>query len=143
MATGMEPLTLYYTWRPSPQDDPTRPGIEGFFLLRDMPHYDGYLPPVEFPDDCVETMQKTMAEIDKLYDAANNSQIRDVWNKWQRIYFPRSPHSLEYVQQLRSQGLPYHIPLRATLLNKFVVLVDPAWGNKPLEVAPISTCIFD
>jgi len=27
MATGMEPVTLYNTWRPSVDDDPTRPGI--------------------------------------------------------------------------------------------------------------------
>lgn len=144
MATGMEPQTLYYTWRPSPTDDPSRPGIEGFHLLRDMPHYDGTLPPVEFPEDCMQTMRGTLDEISKTYEASNHREVREVWNKWERLYFPRSPDATAYIQQLRLQGLEYKIPLKAILLNKYISIVEPQWRNKPpLEETPTAGCLFE
>ena len=144
MATGMEPITLYNTWRPSATDDSSRPGIEGFFLLRNMPHWDGNLLPVPFPDDCTPKMQSTMVEISKTYEASNHRMVREQWNKWQEKFFPRDPDSSVYIQQLRQQGIEYKIPLKQILLNKTVIIVEPQWLDRPpLEETPSVGCIFD
>ena len=107
MATGMEPVTLYYTWRPSANDDPLRPGIEGFYLLRNMPHWDGDLPPVEFPPDCCSDIDKTLAEINRTFEASNDRAIREEWNRWAQRFAPRTPMASDYLNQLRQEGLRY------------------------------------
>jgi hypothetical protein len=106
MATGMEPVTLYNTWRPTGQDDPMRPGIEGFFLLRNMPHRVEDLPPVAFPPDCCDEIRKTLPEINKInktYEASNDRVIREEWNRWAEKFAPRSSSSSDYIQQLRQE----------------------------------------
>jgi len=54
------------------------------------------------------------------------------------IYLPATNCAHDYVQQLRQKGVGYHIPLKAILLDRRVVLNFPAWRDKPLQSFPIS-----
>ena len=96
-----------------------------------MPHYEGNLPPVPFPDDCIPTMPLTMVQISKTYEATNHRSVREVWNQWQELYFPRSVDSVDSIQQLRQRGLEYKIPLKQILLNKDVIIVELQRCNRP------------
>jgi hypothetical protein len=107
MATGMEPVTLYYTWRPAANDDPTRPGIEGFDLLKTIPHWDRDLLPVEFPPpDCCSSIEETLAESNRTFEASNNDRaFQEEWNKWAEIFAQRTPLASDYLVQLRQVGV--------------------------------------
>jgi hypothetical protein len=43
------------------------------------------------------------------------------WSVWESIWAPRTDNALDYLQQMRQNGKPYHIPLREFLLSRAVV----------------------
>jgi len=112
-------------------------GIEGFYLLRDLPDTAAdIIPPMEFPDNSVVNIRACLDCVNATYTNAPN--IRAEWDSWAQKYCPRSNSSLEYLEYLRSVQLPYHIPLKAILLHRRNVIEFPAWRDRPLERAPLN-----
>ena len=54
------------------------------------------------------------------------------------MYLPATDSAEDYVQQLRQNGVGYHIPLKVILLDATLVIQCPAWRDKPLQSFPIS-----
>jgi hypothetical protein len=104
-ATGLEPFSLYMRWRPAPDDDPTRPGIEGYYLLKGMPHCpDGTLPPVDFPEGSSASIASTIASIKEEF--SNDPAVREEWSDWAERYAPRSDDAAAYLTFLGQQNPP-------------------------------------
>jgi hypothetical protein len=112
-------------------------GIEGFYLLRGIPHSeDRFIPPQEFPDNARERILACLACVNATF--SNDIKIKAEWNDWARFYLPATNSADDYVQQLRQSGVGYHIPLKALLLHARQILNYPAWRDKPLQSFPIS-----
>lgn len=144
-ATGLEPVTVYCPWRPAPDDDPLRPGIEGYYLLKGIPHaINGTLQPQPLVENSHQVFQKTLRYVREAYNPANDSAILKEWDEWARIYCPISDSAEEYLALLKSRNKPWHIPLRNILLDSAVTIVNPAWlYNQPLVVRPSYTPLFE
>jgi hypothetical protein len=128
--TGLEATTLHCCWYPSKQCDPIR-NVEGFYLLRDIPHRnDSTLPPCDFPENVHSEIQLTIQEIRKTYDVYDDQLIRNTWQKWDDEWAPKSHSAVEYIAQMRSHGHFFHIPLKTILLNKNVSIILHEWSEK-------------
>lgn len=143
LATGLEPITLFLTWRPDIKDDPNRPGIEGFYLLRGMPHEaTGSITPADFPDKCHDSIASCLNQINKHY--CTDRDILKTWSDWAAIYAPTNSDAVDYVRTLNLKRKPYYIPLRALLLDAGVHIVSPKWMQQtPLEQCPRSLPLFE
>ena len=144
-ATGLEPTTLCCPWHPLPYEDPARPGIEGFYLLKSVPHSPTLsLPPMELVEDAYLELRRTLQSINSEYNAISDSWIREEWNKWFDQFCPRSNSALEYLDQLKAQKLAWHIPLKDILLNKDVFIVTPDWLYRhELKGRPTNSSLFE
>lgn len=144
-ATGLEPLTLYCPWHPSTYDDPNRPGVEGFYLLKSVPHTDdSTLPPFEFPEFSVQTLRRTQQAVNTFYDPISDKSIRSEWNSWFDRYCPRSDSAADYVTFLKANQIAWHIPLKLFLLDRTVVIESPDWLYRhPLETKPKKPSSFE
>lgn len=65
---GLEPCTTVCRWYPAAEGfgmDPQRPGIEGFYLLRELPELKSQeeMPLAAFPDGSRESIGLTLKEI--------------------------------------------------------------------------------
>ena len=109
MATGLEPSTLLQTWRPSPTDDPHRPGIEGYYLLKGIPNIPSKsLPPKQFVEGshidflkCIEEIRRTFVDF---------PEIIKWWDEWGNKYLPKSDDSSAYLYQCKTRGkLDYNL----------------------------------
>lgn len=118
--TGLEATTLFCPWYPAAygiNSDPRRQGIEGFYLLRRMPHVAaGTLPPCPFPSTALDAISATLKEIREKYSIIDHADIRNSWDAWAAAWAPTSNCSVEYVARIKRQQLPYHIPLKRILL---------------------------
>lgn len=137
--TGLEPTTLFCPWYPAAFgicSDPRRQGVEGFYLLRDIPHSpSGKLPPCPFPHNARENIVTTLNEIRTKYDIVDSADIREAWDLWALKWAPQNDCSQAYITRMAQKGLAYHIPLKGIILNRNVEL-QTGWANA-LEVAPI------
>jgi len=137
--TGLEATTLYCRWYPSAKCDPARVGIEGFYLLRNMPPTVTSLPPCEFPEHAYKSIMETLKEVRDRFDIYDDSDIRNAWDSWAAKWAPLSNDATEYVQQLKRNGLPYHIPLKNILLNANAIISDhDKWKNDMCPVTDIN-----
>ena len=143
-ATGLEPVTLYCPWHPATYDDPSRPGVEGFYLLKSIPHSPmGILPPFEFAEDSVQMLRKSLQAIHRDYHPINDAAIRNEWNKWFSTICPISNCASEYVEYLKNQRIVWHIPLKNMLLDGDLFIVNPDWLYKhPLQSRPTTMPLF-
>ncbi len=124
--TGLEPITTYCQLYPSARCDPTRPGIEGFSILRKVPHFpaDREFPSALFAEDAVEGISQTLAEIRRRFSPSNHFEIRKAWEDWVDLYCPQSNDASQYVQLMAERNLPiYRFPLKGILTNKDKVVV--------------------
>jgi hypothetical protein len=99
--TGLECSTVHVRWYPSPDCDESRPGIEGFYLLRQLPGAEGmkYLEPQEFPEGVTANIQKTLTEVRKKFDFTDDNDIRTDWNNWVVESCPRNDDAVRYVER--------------------------------------------
>ena len=143
-ATGLEPITLHCPWHPSSYDDPSRPGVEGFYLLKSVPHTDqDSLPPFEFPEDSVQTLRKTLPAVNDMYHPITDAEVRKEWNSWFERFCPRSDSAAEYLDFLKASRIAWHIPLKLFLLDRNNVIEAPDWLYRhPLEVQPMRVSTF-
>jgi hypothetical protein len=112
-------------------------GIEGFYLLRGIPHSESlYIPPQEFPDDARENILKCLNCVNSTF--SNAFAIKKEWNDWAQKYCPPTNDANNYVDHLRSNGVGYHIPLKMLLLDSKLVIQFPKWRDKPLLSFPVS-----
>lgn len=112
-------------------------GVEGFYLLRGIPHSDvKYIPPQEFPENARDNIIACLNCVNSHF--SNALEIRKEWEEWANLHCPPTDSAVEYVQHLRSIGVGYHIPLKAILLDRQQVLRFPVWRDKPLKSLPIS-----
>ena len=122
--TGLEATTLYCCWYPSPNCDPNRVGIEGYYLLRNIPETVKTLKPCEFPEHAHKSITETLKEIRSRFDIHDDKEIRNEWDDWANKWAPTSNDSGQYVLQLKAKGLPYHIPLKNIILNQNSIIID-------------------
>ena len=143
-ATGLEPITLHCPWHPGTYEDPSRPGVEGFYLLQSVPHSDeNTLTPFEFPEFSVATLRKTLQAVNDAYNPINEAAVQREWNMWFSEYCPTSDNAVQYVAFLRANRKPWHIPLKQFLLDRTVVIQSPDWLYRhPLETKPVKASNF-
>lgn len=120
--TGLEATKLFVRWFPSSSCDPRRPGVEGMYLLERLPSIvlaPGAIvpPPVPIPDGAVQTMNKCFTEICKRFDPVDDFNVRQCWKAWSKVYLPPSNDVKDYVRQLRSNHIPYIVPLQDVLFD--------------------------
>jgi hypothetical protein len=124
--TGLEATTLHCCWYPSRECDAER-NVEGFYLLRSIPHSPTDLPPFEFPDKVHESIAETMSEVRKTYDIYDDVDIRTSWDNWYNMWAPKTDDSKSYIESLKSKNIPFHIPLKLIILNKDNYVKYPNW----------------
>lgn len=134
-ATGLEPFTMYTRWRPSREDDPVR-NVEGFYLLKGMPHVETEtLSPVKFPEGSVQSILNTLNAVMTTYSTESDADIRKEWNMWAEERVPTLDQTAEaYVTalQFKNPPIPFIIPMKGLLLDKRMRLVSVPWLNEPL-----------
>jgi hypothetical protein len=123
---GLEPKTVYCRWYPSKTCDPRRPGVEGIYLLRSIPHVKS-LPPCPFPDNIVETIQETLREVRERWDLHDNKLIRDAWSDWWTRFAPQTSSADQYLLDQAAKGRRYHQPLDKIIYDRNVLIRSPDW----------------
>lgn len=129
--TGLEPMKLYVRWYPSAECISSRLGIEGFYLIRKVPHCENnWLDPLELSIGSSIAINKCIAEVESSYDIIADAEIRDAWEEWRENYAPLSDDADRYLLLLSSKNHPYHIPLCDVYLDGFSGVDRPRWGAK-------------
>ena len=144
-ATGLEPVTVFCPWRPAPDDDPTRPSIEGLYLLRGVPNaLNGTLDPQPLVENSHLVFQTTLRHVRDHYDPTNDAMVLKAWSDWAEKFCPITDSAEDYLTRLKSQNIPWHIPLRQILLDSSITIKTPAWlYTQPLVVRPAYTPLFE
>jgi len=111
---GLEPVTVRCQWYPSADCNPTRPGIEGFYILHGVPDFklSEELPQYPISQSAPVKMRESRNEILKQYPEASEPESRRIWLDWFDIYMPASTSSVDYARQLRRKRSMYSVPLR-------------------------------
>ena len=133
--TGLEPCTLYIKWYPSATCHPDRPGIEGMYLLKALPHHNfvtnPMFEPVDLPDKVHEEISATLSEVRKHFNSVNSSGIRETWRTWGEKFAPDSSDVKEYIAKLsRNRIVAYSLPLKAVLYDSSFILKKNVKGWK-------------
>lgn len=135
--TGLEAVTLYCCWYPSPTCIPERPGIEGFTILRSIPETppNRTLTPQPFPPGVIRSINKCTAEVRRRYDIHDDARIRQSWDTWKSTVAPTSDDADFHVNvTMPSRGQRYHIPLRKAILNRNFEVLDNEWDGRPAVI---------
>lgn len=119
---GLEAVTVYCQWFPSPKTNTRRPGVEGFFLLRNLPDFNWYanIPLCPFPSDNIfEIHSAAVREARKIFFDDGNHPAYNEWVDWAKNYAVRSGETVvEYQNRLENsiQGCFKRIPFGTVLL---------------------------
>ena len=101
--------------------DPLRPGIEGFFILHNVPDYrlTVELPHRSLSENAPTKLRSSRTEILKRFSQTSEEDrmVRETWVKWFEIYLPLSVDGSAYAAQLRRHGVKYEVPLRHLLFS--------------------------
>lgn len=122
--TGLEPTTLFCPWYPAAHgigSDPLRQGVEGFYLLRAIPHA-VTLPPCQFPPNARIAINATLSEVREKYNIIDQNDIRVAWDTWAADWAPTTDSSEDYIARMMTRRLVYHIPLKSIILNSKIRL---------------------
>lgn len=137
---GLEPTTLFCPWYPAARgcgSDPRRQGIEGFYLLRKIPHCENNtLPPCPFPPNARASINATLSEVRSRYDINDDAIIREAWSSWASDWAPQSDDVNDYIIRMKERRLAYYIPLKNILLKSNKIL-ETSWSIA-LNVAEIN-----
>jgi hypothetical protein len=119
--TGLEASTVFCPWLPSSEGvnmNSTRPGIEGFFIIKSIPHQNlSHIKPCKFVEGSALTIQKTLVEVRERFDVVDDSEIREAWDHWAEIFAPTTDDANQYIFQLQQKKMQYHCPLKLLLTN--------------------------
>ena len=104
--TGLEPVTTHVKWYPDGDTFQSRPGVEGFYLLKEMPSIpvDSLFPPGPFAPDCGEAFEYCVDEVFKRAIEWTDP-VREWWSQWYAEVCPKAMTSLEYIE-----NHPYDVP---------------------------------
>jgi len=133
--TGLEPVLVYSIWHPTKELNPDRP-VEGFYILREMPHIEALEPAPfhkEHPEECVQALKDVEACIkghSQFAIMGANSSKREWWDNF-FSYFPDSADPHEYRIKLESLGIFLGEPLKCFLYNSELIVDDATmrWGE--------------
>jgi hypothetical protein len=82
--TGLDPVMTYVRWEPNADADPNRPGIEGMYLLKEIPVLKDNFQPAPFEEGFEETLNKLWTAIsNKLHTSDSlDEDCRKEWFQW-------------------------------------------------------------
>jgi hypothetical protein len=126
---GLEPRTVYCRWYPTGLDDPTRPGIEGLYLLRAIPNVseDGFVY-CPFPEKTDASVQRTLFEVRTKWSMHDNPRIREDWDAWEKNYAPDTDDVDVYIERQKAKHIHINNPMHDTVFcDKFIVKF-PDWS---------------
>ena len=129
--TGLEPVTVYCRWYPSAECDANRVGVEGFYLLTELPaaavKMGSKLKPCPFVAESTADMHKCFVEVHKKWQGSEgfNTIILD-WVNWKNSYCPNSDDSDNYIIDART-CMHYKMPMRNILFDPRQYIVSNEW----------------
>jgi hypothetical protein len=132
--TGLEPYTLFCRWYPSSKCDPNRIGVEGFYILKNLPvcpfGFGTIMKPRAFEAGSYEEISKCLLAVHQQWQAFDtHSWIIFEWEKWRSEYAPISDDAVQYVTDRRTKK-HYSMPLRLILFNPSQYMTPENWINK-------------
>lgn len=82
--TGLDPVMTDVRWEPNADADPNRPGIEGMYLLKEIPVLKDNFQPAPFEEGFEETLNKLWTAIsNKLHTSDSlDEDCRKEWFQW-------------------------------------------------------------
>jgi hypothetical protein len=108
--------------------------LEIFHIIR----IERTIDPCPFPDNAKEEINKCLREV---RSSQNDEEVKTLWAEWANVYAPLSNDSMEYINQLKTFGILYHVPLKAIFTNKNIRLQN-LW-NRDLKPSIISQPGFE
>lgn len=149
--TGLEATYLTCRWYPSvdcKQTDSSRNGIEGIYLLKNIPFSPNRtIPPCPLEENSVQSIDACLREVRDRWYGNNDREaqlIIDSWDRWSTKYRPISDDISDYLLKLQANHVPYHIPLKAYIAtDQQMLTLDStiSWGRK-LRENPIINADF-
>jgi len=140
-ATGLETYKVYNTWQPEPSGlnmISTREGIEGFFILKDIPR--NALKPMTLKSGSYESLYKSISRIRQRFQyQTSDEKVREVWEAWYDKYMPpENNDAVTYLSKLRANCVPFHAPLKTLLYDDSFYVTNMRWelGSARLKVNP-------
>ena len=132
--TGLECVTLYCRWYPSPECDKNRIGVEGFYLLTKLPvasvGIGTRMEPCPFVTGSFDDIKLCMLEVNQLWAAFDThaGKLR-LWKKWYEEYAPHSDNAQDYISDRRTQML-YDMPMKVILFQPEKYMSPESWIRK-------------
>ena len=133
--TGLEePYTLFCRWYPSSKCDPNRVGVEGFYILKNLPicpfGFGTIMKPRDFEPGSHEEISKRLLAAHREWQAFDTHKwIISEWEKWRSECAPISDNAEQYVRDRRTKS-HYSMPLRLILFNPSQYMTPDNWINK-------------
>ena len=132
--TGLEPFTVYCRWYPSAQCDPNRPGVEGLYLLTQLPTcpvaIGTFMTPAAFKPgsakeihDCIVAVHQKWQAYDEDFPAVQK------WVDWNADFAPHTDNAVQYVTDPRTRK-HYQMPMKLILFNPTQYLTPLVWLRK-------------
>eukprot|EP01031_Cornospumella_fuschlensis_P025170 gene25170-30398_t len=122
--TELEPVGVYCQWYPTSKCDFSRPGVEGFYLVRKLPDWQtsfpnrALFPAQALPENCVRDIANTVAEVNSRFSSLDTLHVKESWNAWKADYAPTSQDIDEYITRQRRRFLKaYERPLCEVLFR--------------------------
>ncbi|NNN21103.1 MAG: hypothetical protein HKL80_03770 [Acidimicrobiales bacterium] len=135
--TGLEPTTVHVRWYPSKDCDPSRPGVEGAYLLKKIPsgvkNESGALtlPAHPLAPETRERIFSCLSEVRTFFRYENHKTIRESWDRWAQLWSPESDEINDYLSQLNRNGIFYKIPLKLMILDvNYILPPSSNWRTK-------------
>jgi hypothetical protein len=128
--TGLEPVTVFCRWYPSGQCDPNRYGVEGFYLLTQLPAcpvgIGSVMAPCSFKPGSALDIQKCIIEVHRKWQAFDDEDFWVVgqWEMWTQKFAPQNDNAVQFISDGRTRRL-YQMPMK-------VILFEPARFMTPL-----------
>ena len=152
---GLEARTVFVKWYPSATDDDanTRPGIEGFYILHKIPHFDcendvtgalNIFPPSSFPLDVHISISNVVKAVRKAYGTGNKEDliVKNAWEEWNTVYAPSSDDALAYIMQHNCIPGLYCLPIQGYLYDKTKKVTQFNWDNSTVQPASVLDASF-
>ena len=145
--TGLDPKTLYCTWEPEAYGANSlrdRQGIEGFYLLRNIPS--GPISPLPFMPNSIFYTYSFMKRIYKKYPLDSYKEIHGKWKQWYENIAPKAivdnqnlvngrvqvleESSESYIERMKITGRARHVafPLSSFFLKAEDSNKDVRWN---------------
>jgi hypothetical protein len=133
--TGLEPVTLYCRWYPSAQCDPKRYGVEGFYLLTQLPTcpvgIGSLMAPSAFKPGAAKDIQDCIVAVHQKWQAYDDENFYAVgqWVQWNTTFAPHTDNAIQYVTEARTRK-QYKMPMKVILFDPKQYLTPLVWLRK-------------